>query len=117
MTLEIFKFVLTVVFLLFVHWFADFYSQTDKMAQNKSTSNKWLGIHCLTYSFILFVASFNLTFTLINGILHFAIDYCTSRVNKKLWAENRVHDFFVSVGFDQFLHVSILIATFFWLAK
>lgn len=39
-------------------------------------------------------------------------DYFTSRLNSKLWAQGRTHDFFVAVGFDQVLHYIQLILTY-----
>lgn len=56
-----------------------------------------------------------LEFALINGAAHWVIDYVTSRVNKRLWAAERVHDFFVSVGFDQLLHYIVMLLSFAWL--
>ena len=114
--------------LLFVHWVADFIFQTDKQAKNKSKSFKALISHTAMYSavilcvFELFRATGHLgnvsfvstvIFTLTQFISHTIIDYFTSKLNSKLWAEGAVHDFFVSVGFDQLLHTVILIWSFF----
>lgn len=111
--------------LIFTHWLADFICQTDSMAKNKSKSNKWLSKHILAYMAVLSVfatiAGFHLpgkywmSFVLINGVAHFAIDYCTSRVSSACWARGQVHDFFVVIGFDQALHMSTLYFTYNWL--
>jgi len=102
--------IITVIALCFVHFFADFICQSDWMAQNKSSSNKALGLHVVCYSipFLLF----GLKFAIVTGILHFIIDYITSRITKKLWEKKQVHNFFVVVGFDQFLHVVSLLLTY-----
>lgn len=110
------------LYLKFAHWIADFVLQTDKMAQNKSKDFKWLLIHTLTYSSVYFVALFPffgflfaLKFAVITFIFHTLTDFITSRVNSKLWSEGKVHNFFVAVGFDQFLHDVQLILTFYFL--
>lgn len=94
---------------LFTHFVADFMLQTDEMAKRKSTSNLWLANHIFCYSWPLLI--FGWQYALANGVSHFAIDYCTSRLSSRMWKQQRVHDFFVVIGFDQFLHVAILIAT------
>lgn len=97
--------------LIWLHFVMDFMCQTDSMALNKSSSNKWLLIHVGVYSTpFLF---FGVPFALINGLSHLMIDYVTSRINKRLWEAKKVHWFFVGVGFDQAMHMSILL----WLAK
>ena len=48
-------------------------------------------------------------FGLAVGAIHIIVDYFTSRLNKKLWVEKKVHWFFVSLGFDQFIHCATLI--------
>ena len=94
---------------LFVHFVADFMLQTDAMAKGKSTSNRWLSLHIAAYTapFILF----GWRYAAVNGLSHFAIDYVSSRASSRMWKAGRVHDFFVVIGFDQFLHMAILIAT------
>lgn len=99
----------TILALVWVHFFADFVMQTDDMAQKKSKSNQWLAIHIAVYTLPLFL--FGWKFALINGLCHGMVDYCTSRINSRLWQEKKVHWFFVGVGVDQAIHVSTLILT------
>ena len=92
--------------LIWIHFVADFLLQNDSMAINKSSSNKWLGIHCLIYGLCFIM--YGVQFAIIAGLSHFVIDYCTSRVNKKLWANDQRHWFFTNIGFDQALHMTVL---------
>ena len=98
-----------ITFILFMHFIADFVLQTDAMAKNKSTSNKFLAHHVFVYNAVMCL--FGWQFALVNSASHFAIDWCTSRVSSKMWKAGRTHDFFVVIGFDQFLHMAILVAT------
>jgi len=92
--------------ILWLHFFADFVLQSDSMAKNKSSSLLWLALHCFTYSLVWLF--FPLKFILFTGLSHFVVDFCTSRVGKKFWEAGRVHAFFVVIGFDQALHLSLL---------
>lgn len=94
---------------LFMHFISDFVLQTDAMAKGKSTSNKWLGINIAAYSAPFLLLGWK--YAAVNGLAHFAIDYCTSRASSKMWKAGRVHDFFIVIGFDQLLHTTILVAT------
>ena len=98
-----------IYYILFSHWVADFIFQTDKMAQNKSTSWPWLSSHVLTYS--VFMLPYGPIYALVNGAAHFVTDAITSRVTSYLWRQEKRHDFFVVIGFDQLLHIVVLIAT------
>lgn len=121
-----------VLYLIFLHWVADFIFQTDWQAKNKSSNWAALSKHVLTYTATMGVGislyienrvgvdfenvwQFVLMWTVLNGALHFATDMVTSRINSRLWEKGQVHNFFVSVGFDQVLHYFALIFTFFWL--
>lgn len=100
-----------IIYLLFCHWICDFILQNDYLALNKSKSNKVLGLHCLIYGGTLGIMTFNPLFGVLNGLIHFPVDYVTSRINAKLWADKKNHWFFVSIGGDQFLHYVTIILT------
>ena len=113
--------------IIFIHWFSDFVLQTHWQATNKSKDNLALTEHVLTYSSIWFLSSivfyyftdniFILLFPCITFVCHWITDYFTSRLNSYLWAKGDIHNFFVSVGFDQVLHYVQLFLTFFLLTK
>lgn len=106
--------------ILIVHWIADFILQTDWQAKNKSTNNKALLWHTVTYSifWILPIKFCGLTleealaFACMTFIFHTITDFFTSRLNSYLYKQNKIHWFFVSIGFDQILHYIQLIITF-----
>lgn len=129
---------LSIIFLIIViHWLADFVFQTHWQATNKSTNNKALFEHVLTYTstwlvlYILFILYSNinlqmsaadygydgkvLLFFPITFVAHFITDYFTSRLNSYLYKKGDIHNFFVSVGFDQILHYVQLFLTINWL--
>lgn len=104
-----------VFWLLLVHWLADFICQTDWMAKNKSSDTQALTAHVLLYTFILLLCGLPLFFGMtaflwaaVNGCAHWLTDFVTSKITKKLWEQQRVHDFFVVVGLDQVLHYVVL---------
>jgi hypothetical protein len=106
------------VALLATHWVGDFVLQTDFQASNKSKRLDALSLHVATYTATLLVAAIILfgvmaavMFTAINGALHFATDYITSRASAKLWEQQNWHRFFVMIGFDQLIHQATLAST------
>jgi len=98
-----------VLIVVWLHFLADFVLQNDKMALNKSKSNMWLGLHAFIY--MLPFLLFGWKFALINGVLHFIVDYMTSRGTSKLWAAEERHWFFTLIGFDQAVHLTCLFVT------
>jgi|SRR5690606_26793414 len=106
-----------IILLLVIHFIADFVLQSDNMAQNKSKSNYWLTMHVLSYiaCFIILLPIMGVSvlyFILINFILHWIIDYVTSRMSSKLYKLNKRHEFFICIGFDQLLHAISLIVSY-----
>lgn len=107
------------LFLIFIHWVADFFCQTEKMATNKSKNNFWLSAHIFTYTTIT-VACWLLLFFMTSWLvlpwvtcmhmfiyiflMHWITDYITSRITSSLYAKQDYHNFFVVIGFDQVLH-------------
>lgn len=68
-----------IIWLLFVHLIADFVCQNEWMAKHKSSDNKVLLYHI------------------------------TSRINKKLLEDKKIHAYYICIGFDQWIHFVTLI--------
>ena len=102
------------IYVIWVHWIADFIFQTDKMAMNKSTSWKWLSSHVAVYTLPLFLWGWR--FALFNGATHLFVDAVTSRATTYLWKKGDRHNFFVVIGLDQAIHVTLLFVSFGWFA-
>ncbi len=96
--------------LIWFHFVADFVFQTDNMAINKSKSLKWLGIHATTYALPFFY--FGLSFMTITGLSHFIVDFFSSRITSYFWRNEKRHWFFVTIGADQAIHITILLLTY-----
>ena len=117
--------------IIFIHWLADFVFQTDEMARGKSKNFSDLVYHTTVYSLVWLITIPIITyfdnieqytvkyilFVAITFLIHTFTDYFTSRINAKLWEQKKVHNFFVSVGFDQFLHYLQLFLTYYFLFK
>lgn len=109
-----------IIFILLIHFLADFGLQTHEQATKKSESIKWLVYHTGVYSLIWLLASFvildnwlySILFSLITFVTHSVTDYITSRIGKPFWKNNDFHNGFVVVGFDQILHYIQLFLTF-----
>lgn len=123
--------VLLALLLVFLgHWLADFVWQPNWMGQRKS-KEWWVltqhGFRILVGSWftglvILMVVRHSTTvpvvtlegvllWALVNAVAHFVIDAVTSRITSRLWTQERVHGFFTTIGFDQFLHMTVAVAT------
>lgn len=103
-----------IAIILLVHWIADFVLQKREWANNKSKSIIALSKHCAVYSLCLipFIFQFGVMYWVINSVGHFLIDFCTSKVTSKLYLKGDYHNFFVVIGFDQFLHYILLFYPF-----
>ena len=115
---------LEILIIVVIHWFADFVLQSDRQAKGKSKNWEPLLSHTIVYSLVWFLVGNTLIsvgylsvsfflFAPVTFIFHTITDYFTSRLNSKLWAKGDVHNFFVSVGFDQVLHYVQLFGTYF----
>ena len=105
----------TILLLVWVHYVADYLLQSRGMGENKSSSNLWLVYHVVVYSLPLIF--FGFLFAVVNGVLHFATDYVTSRLTKKYWSIGEDYKTFAVMGADQAIHVTCLFATYGWLVK
>lgn len=109
------------VYVMLIHWVADFLCQSRWMAENKSSNLGALSAHVGTYTAVLGICCLPLlgivpgiAFALANGVLHFVVDFITSRITSYFYKQQNMHAFFATVGFDQYLHFVCLWVTFFY---
>ena len=105
----------TIALFGFVHWVFDFCLQSDAQAKGKSHDNFMLSQHVFVYTLgLLLMAIFTpilhstpeifFGWIMFNSMAHFFTDYVTSRASSLLWKDGNVHDFFVTIGIDQYIH-------------
>ncbi len=100
------------IFMLLIHFLADFSLQTYDQAIQKSNDWTMLFYHVGVYSLIWLMASWfwfgnffpAIMFAAITFAAHFITDAVTSRVSKLFFDKGDFHNGFVVVGFDQILH-------------
>ena len=100
-----------IIYAMFAHWIADFIVQRHEWASNKWHSKLALSKHVATYTAVMvtMLAPFGLWWqALVIGVLHWPVDYVTSKITHKLYERGDVHNFFVVVGLDQFIHFTTI---------
>jgi len=134
---------LIALYIVIVHWIADFIFQAEEWANNKSKSNAHLFIHVSIYTVIwallgsfLFVNPCDSSifgycvdlpkfaiFLVVTFVAHFITDYKTSRIVKrrfdKKYYGSPIPNFgaFTVIGFDQVLHYAQLFLTYHFLTQ
>jgi len=99
--------------IIWTHFIADFVFQPTYMSMNKSKNSWILALHCVVYA-VPFIW-LGIPYAILAGYLHFPIDYIASRSTSKLYALEEYHWFFVVIGLDQVIHMTILLACFSWM--
>lgn len=108
------------IFMLLIHFLADFGLQTTDQAQKKSVDIIPLAQHVGVYSLVWLIAVLSLSgnittafyFALITFVLHYITDYGTSRIASGFFNKGDYHNGFVVIGFDQIMHYLQLYYTF-----
>ena len=72
----------SVLVIVWLHFFADFLLQNDRMAIKKSSSDLWLTIHLCAYTWPFFIV-FGWRYALFNGAVHWMTDWVTSRATTR----------------------------------
>ena len=98
-----------------MHFIADFFLQSERMGMNKYKDSKILAQHCAVYC--LPFIGFGWMYAALAGLLHFPIDFVTSRITHKLYGKQEYHWFFVVIGLDQAIHMTILFTTYLYIGK
>lgn len=108
--------VILLILVFFLHLIGDFVLQTRKMAENKSKSIKYLTYHVLSYCIPFLILFFGfvdkieyLYFIFLLFTTHWITDFITSKITTHYWQHKKIHAFFLTIGFDQFIHAATLI--------
>lgn len=123
-----------VVYLFLLHFLADFILQPREMGRKKSSHMGYLSAHIAIQILVFFLGlwyfvgwPFALIFAVLNGLLHGVVDAfiwkgyawsvwlrrkdksMTEKDLKLTWKYWDDHWFYVTIGLDQFLHMSTII--------
>jgi hypothetical protein len=96
--------------LVLLHLIADTFAQTEWMIEWKGVRIFPLTLHTFFYSIFLLPVGF--TFAIINGILHWFIDYFSSKRIEKLWRLGDRKKTFIATAIDHCVHISTLVVTY-----
>lgn len=99
-----------ILWLVWIHFCADFVLQSDAMAKGKSKDSRWLALHVGIYALCFIYLGW--VFAAITFVAHFWTDYVSSRITSRLWAAKETHWFFAVIGADQALHMTQLLVTY-----
>lgn len=109
-----------IIIIIMLHAFADFFVQGRKLRKLKIFKIPYLFEHVGIYTCIFMVLSplflglkplQGLIFSLINGVLHLAIDFVTDKLKDNYHYKNE-YKYLLIIGIDHGLHIIILIFTY-----
>ncbi len=100
---------LLIIIIAWIHFVADFVLQSNYVAVNKSRYISQLFKHAVIYSIPFLILG--IKYALINGALHFIIDYVSSSMTSHFHTRSKRRAFFLTIGCDQAIHATCLILT------
>ena len=116
-------FMVTIAVIVVGHYIADFLMQSTWQATNKSHNIYALSQHIYVYSLTLLLTilplvlllpiglSQLLSYVVLNGALHFATDFVSSKLSNKAFKEGNIPRFWAIIGADQMVHNLCLLLT------
>lgn len=112
-----------ILIIILIHAIGDFFLQGYKLSNRKTSKIIYLLEHVGIYTILFVVLSpillgltffQGLAFSLLNGGLHFVIDYVTGKYKSKYFSTDEFN-YIKTIGIDHTLHLLILISTYFYL--
>jgi len=109
-----------IIILILMHAFGDFFLQGNKLRRLKALKMPYLLEHVGIYTGLFLILSpmilgltilQGIAFSLLNGSIHFLIDYITGKYKLK-YIETDESKYIITVGIDHTLHIIILIASY-----
>jgi len=111
------------IIIFILHIFGGFFLQSKRISKLKRTNILFLLEHVGLYTLIFIIFSpillgitfwEGIEFSLINGVLHFIVDFFTGKLKGRLNGKNEFK-YNMTVLLDYSLHLAMLFATFVWL--
>jgi hypothetical protein len=112
-----------IIILILMHTVGDFFLQGKKLSKLKALKLPYLAEHVGIYTLFFIVLSplilgltflQGLAFSLLNGSLHFIIDYFTGKYKVK-YIDTNESKYLTTIGIDHTLHIIILIVSYMYL--
>jgi hypothetical protein len=112
-----------IILIILLHTIGDFFLQGSKLSRLKAIKVPYLFEHVGIYTLLFIVMSplllgmsilQGIAFSLLNGALHFIIDYFTGKFKTK-YHDTDESRYIAAVGIDHTLHVIILILSYIYL--
>jgi hypothetical protein len=112
-----------IIILILMHAFGDFFLQGSNLSRLKALKTNYLLKHVGIYTALFIVLSplilgltflEGLAFSLLNGSIHFVIDYFTGKYKLKYFDTDE-SKYITTIGIDHTLHIVILIASYIYL--
>jgi hypothetical protein len=112
-----------IIILILIHAFADFFLQGSKLSRLKIEKLPYLFEHVGIYVLTFVVSSplllglkplQGLVFSLVNGVLHFVVDFISGKL-KTRYANINDYKYLLVLGLDHTAHLVILILTYVFL--
>lgn len=109
-----------VITLFVMHIFAGYFLQSSRISQLKAVKLRYLFEHVGLYTTVFIVLSpvllglsfkEGLIYSLLNGFLHFVVDYFTGKFKKGFRGRSELK-FNILVGVDYSIHLLILLTTY-----
>lgn len=113
----------SILIIFILHLFAGLFLQSNRISKLKREKKRYLFYHVGIYTLVFIALSplllgltilHGLIFSLINGVLHYAVDFFTGKV-KVLYIDKNERKYNMIVLMDYTIHMLILVSTYFYL--
>ena len=100
----------TIILIIWLHYYGDYFFQPRKIANNKYKNIKYLLIHTCIYCLCLLALGWK--FAVVSACLHFLVDFITSKAAHAAWEKGNDREFFLILGIDQSIHITMLVSAY-----
>ena len=96
-----------IIYIIWIHFFADFLAQTPTMVEKKIELYRWMTLHCVVYA-LFFVYFAGWRGAVIIGVTHFMVDVFAARAVDAAHNKGQRTLANMLLGLDQAIHLTVL---------